>query len=74
MKRRSRQPSPAERELIQLLRTHPTGQISYENLAAELDYDRRTLISIVARLKHQGALVVDQGSGRKPNRYQLISP
>jgi hypothetical protein len=71
MKRRSSQ-SYAEREIIQLLKTHPTGQLSYDTMAAILDYDRRTLISTVARLRYTGSLVVEPGAGRVPNKYILL--
>jgi len=71
MKRRSRQ-SYAERELLQLLKIHPTRQLSYDTMAAMLDCDRRTLISTVARLRYTGSLAVEPGTGRVPNKYILL--
>lgn len=68
-----RRTSYAEIQLLRLIRQHPTGQLSYDTMAAMLDYDRRTLISVVARLREQGRVVVEPGSGTIPNRYHIAA-
>ena len=60
-----------QQHIIDLIRTHPTGQISYDALAARVDIDRRTVISIVCYLSTRGHVKVTRGHGNQPNRYQL---
>lgn len=60
-----------QQRVLQVLRQHPTGRISYDNLAAEVVMDRRTVISIVCYLRHRGHLSVTTGRGNTPNRYQV---
>lgn len=57
--------------IIELLRAHPTGRISYDYIAAESDLDRRTVISIMCNLRHRGRVRVQPGRGSLPNCYQL---
>lgn len=64
--------APVEDGVFELLRSHPTGQISYDSMAAELDRDRRVVIWAVARLRRRGQVqLVASGRGRRPNCYQL---
>lgn len=61
-----------ERCIVNLLREHPTGRISFDKMAAELRCDRRTLISAMARLRYAGQVrVVELGRGNRPHCYQV---
>jgi DNA-binding GntR family transcriptional regulator len=64
--------SNAERTVIDLLRYHPTKNISYDDMAAQVGYDRRTLISAVTRLCTRQYLVKQVGSGTRPNMYTIL--
>lgn len=71
--RRRRRRSYAERQILDLLRSHPTGRISYDNMEALTDFDRRTLITAMARLRATGQIrLVEAGRGSVPNRYLVI--
>ena len=65
--------SYAERSIINLLQNHPSRRISYDSMAAQIgDFDRRTLIGAMHRLRHTGRVIlVEPGRGRLPNRYDL---
>jgi DNA-binding IscR family transcriptional regulator len=60
-----------QQHILELIRTHPTGRITYDTLAARVDIDRRTVITIVCYLRTRGAIEVEPGRGHCPNRYQL---
>lgn len=61
-----------EQRVLCALRDHPTGHISYDRIAALIEIDRRTVISIVYHLQGRGRVNVVQGRGRRPNAYRVI--
>lgn len=60
-----------QQHIIDLIRAHPTGQITYDAMAAHVDIDRRTVISIVCYLRTRDMIKVEPGRGHCPNRYHL---
>lgn len=61
-----------EQRILLLLRSHPTGQISYDRIAAAIQIDRRTVISVVRFLATRGQVRVVPGRGRVPNCYTVV--
>lgn len=68
--------SQAERRLVDLLRRHPDGcELSFDAMAAQLDYDRRTLVSAMLRLRYHGVVTLARpGAGNRPHCYTLTAP
>lgn len=62
-----------EQRIINVLRHHPTGQISYDTIAATVDIDRRTVISIMRFLCERGQVRVERGRGRVANCYSVVN-
>lgn len=63
--------SYAQRQVLQLLRTHP--HISYDEIAASLMIDRNTAIQAIRRLQMTRRIVKVDGRGTCPNRYILTN-
>lgn len=61
--------SHAQREVLKLLRTKEA--VSYDEMAASLQIDRKTAIQAIRRLTLLRRVVVVAGRGREPNRYLL---
>lgn len=61
----------SERQILTLLQHHPTRQLSYDDMAATIELERRTLIEAVRRLEHQRRVIAIRHGGCKPNRYLL---
>lgn len=59
------------RRISEYLAKHPSGQISYDNIAADLEIDSRTVIRLICLMRHQGVIIVERGRGCIPNRYQI---
>lgn len=69
-----RRRSQAEKCIVELLRSHPTGRLSYDAMAAESGFDRRSLISAMARLRYDGHVAIaEPGRGSRPHRYALTA-
>lgn len=67
-----RRRSYAERRILELLSMHPTGRISYDDIAAIIGFDRRSVITIITRLCYNGQVqIVAAGRGKTPNQYRL---
>jgi len=70
MTRRRR--SRSELCILGILRTHPTGQISMDKIAAIAEVDRRTIISAMARLRFAGLVTLaEPGRGCQAHTYTL---
>lgn len=55
-----------------LLKEHPTKRISYDNISAKLDIDRRTVVTAIKRLVHHGFVAIEErGCGACPHQYSL---
>jgi hypothetical protein len=67
-----RRMSYADREIMRVLRDHPTRSISYDRMAAAADVDTRTAIRSVARLESRQLICVRRGRGCRPNSYLLM--
>jgi DNA-binding MarR family transcriptional regulator len=61
--------SRAEHQVLALLRQRP--QLSYDEMVAQLEIDRRTAIQTIHKLESRRRLVKVAGSGKIPNRYLL---
>jgi len=62
----------AEREILRLLRSHPTRCLSYDSMAASITtLDRRSLITAMKRLERKQQVVILRGKGSTPNQYEL---
>jgi DNA-binding transcriptional MocR family regulator len=60
-----------EQQILFVLR-QGQSRISYDDLAALIDCDRRTVITAIRRLELRHLIVVaERGHGSKPNRYAL---
>ena len=57
--------------ISEYLSQHPSGQISYDNIAAALDIDSRTVIRLICVMRQHGVVSVEPGRGCIPNRYHL---
>lgn len=60
----------AQHGILNLLRAHRA--ISYDEIAARLDIDRKTAIQGVRRLVLLGQVRMEMGRGRRPNQYELV--
>ncbi|NCC30529.1 MAG: HTH domain-containing protein [Chloroflexia bacterium] len=62
----------ADIQVYALLKEHPTRIISYDSISAELDIDRRTVVTAIRRLVHHGFVnIKERGCGACPNQYSL---
>ena len=63
--------SLAQFAVINLLKRHPTGRLSFDDMEAATGYDRRQLITVIRVLEHNQAVEVESPRGTQPNRYRL---
>lgn len=73
MKRGIRRTSYYQRCVLQLLEQLPSRRISYDDMAAQIGADRRTMIAAVYTLEHQSRLRVVRGRGSIPNEYEVLT-
>jgi DNA-binding MarR family transcriptional regulator len=55
-----------------LLVLQQTSELSLEEIALSTNYARCTVQRIIKRLIYRQRLLVYSGSGRRPNRYEII--
>lgn len=70
----TRRRSRAELAILGILRSHPTGRLSYDRMAAIADLDRRTMITAMARLQCAGLVAITcPGRGCQAHTYKLLA-
>lgn len=65
--------SCAQLAVIELLSHHPTRRVSYDDMAVQTGFDRRTIISAVKVLRLRNRLVIEPGRGPVANHYQIAA-
>lgn len=54
-----------------LIRRHPTGQLSHDDMELAIGYDRRSIITVLKHLERDGIIQIERGKGRQPNKYRF---
>lgn len=63
-----------EARLLSYVQANNDRPVSYDRMALDIDYDRRSLVSAMQRLCHLGYVrIVERGRGCKPHRYRVIN-
>jgi hypothetical protein len=61
----------AQRQIFEFFRMNPDCAISFDQLSAEVGFDRQHTIASVNQLQAMGKIRVNRGGPRQPNRYQM---